>query len=110
MGLHKRRVDPEPILLSIAILTCTAAVVGMIDVIRRARRQERLDKIDESRREKEDARAEREEQRQIREDQRRQREFEREETKHLQRKYLIKLDAILEAVEERVLLIDKIIE
>ena len=106
----KRKVDPEPILLSIGILSCTAAVVGMIDVIRRARRQERLDKETALKNEAEEARAEREEERQIREDERRQKEFERAESEFFQRKNLIKLDATLEALEERIVLINRIVE
>lgn len=105
-----KRVDPEPILLSLGILSSTAAVVGMIDVIRRARRQERIDKEEALRRDAEDARLEREEQRQIREDERRQKELEDQQARKLQRQELIKLDSLLEAIETRVTLIEKIIE
>jgi hypothetical protein len=107
---HLRYIDPEPIFISLGIITATAAVVGMIDVIRRARRQERIDREEAERREREERRLDREEQRQIREEERREREFERDKKRLAQRHELKRIDALLEMVEDRVAEISKILE
>jgi len=49
-----RRVDPDPFTIAFTIIGATTGVVGMIDVIRRAIRQERLDWEEEARRRESD--------------------------------------------------------
>jgi len=91
-----RIIDPDPITLGLGIIGATAAVVGMIDVIRRAKLQERKDKEDAKYKKREELR----------------RDLEVEELKKSssQREELLKLDAVLETIENQIISIHQSLE
>ena len=85
---RQHTIDPDPFTIGLGIIASTAAVVGKIDVIRRAKLQEKKDKEDSEYRE--------------REEERRDRELENQERAAIQREELLKLDAILESLEQKI--------